>query len=172
MLELSIRDDKTSRLKVIAYTGAIFVVAAGVVVLYARFFQAGPQATGSATGPVPGILRPAEPNFEYYRKYIRISDVRASLGINFAKSRIAIVSGFITNEGDRKLEALELRIALYDVYNKLSKERISTPLRPDAGLKRPLEPLEKRDFTVWIENIEQLWNPKRLEIEISGLKYQ
>jgi len=171
MLELSIPVDKRSRLKVMAFTCAIFVVAAGVVVLYARF-QAGPQSAGSATGPVPGIFRPAEPGFEYYKKYIRISDGKASLGINFAKSRIAIVSGFITNEGDRKLEALELRIALYDVYNKLSKERISTPLRPDAGLKRPMAPLEKRDFTVWIENIEQFWNPKRLEIEISGLKYQ
>ena len=89
-----------------------------------------------------------------------------------AKSRIAIVSGIITNEGDRKLEALELHIALFDVYNKLSKERISTPLRPDVGVKRPMEPLEKREFTVWIEPIEQLWNPKRLEIELSGLKYQ
>ncbi len=96
MLELSIPVDKRSRLKVMAFTCAIFVVAAGVVVLYARF-QAGPQSAGSATGPVPGIFRPAEPGFEYYKKYIRISDVKASLGINFAKSRIAIVSGFITN---------------------------------------------------------------------------
>jgi len=171
MLELSIPEGKSPRLKIMAYTCAIFVVAAGVVVLYARF-QGSPQPSGPETGPVPGIVRPGEPNFEYYKKYIRISDVKASLGINFAKSRIAIVSGFITNEGDRKLEALELRIALYDVYNKLSKERISTPLRPDAGLKRPMQPMEKRDFTVWIENIEQLWNPRRLEIEISGLKYQ
>ena len=35
-----------------------------------------------------------------------------------------------------------------------------------------MEPMEKRPFTIWIEPIEQLWNSKRVEIEITGLKYQ
>ena len=39
-------------------------------------------------------------------------------------------------------------------------------------MNRPMEPLERRDFTVWIEPIEQLWNPKELVLEITGLKYQ
>ena len=63
-------------------------------------------------------------------------------------------------------------IALYDIFNKLAKERIATPLRPGVGIKRPMEPMEKREFTVWIEPIEQLWNPKRVEVEKTGLKYQ
>ena len=42
-----------------------------------------------------------------------------------------------------------------------------------AGLtNKPMEPLEKRIFSIGIESVEQLWNPKRLEIEITGLKYQ
>jgi hypothetical protein len=170
MAEL-LAQEQQSRPKVMLYTLAIFFVIAGGVYMYARF-QSSNRPPGVELPVVPGMARPGEPNFEYYKNYVRISEVKATLGINFAKSRIAIVSGIITNEGDRKLEALELHIALYDVYNKLSKERTSTPLRPDVGVKRPMDPLEKREFTVWIEPIEQLWNPKRLEIEISGLKYQ
>ncbi len=163
--------EKQSRQKVLLYALAIFIIIAGGVYLYARL-QASKTPPGMEMPAVPGMAHPGDPDFEYYRKYVRISNVRATLGINFAKSRIAIISGIITNEGDRKLEALELRIALYDVYDKLSKERIATPLRPGVGVKRPMDPLEKRDFTVWIEPIEQLWNPKRIEVELSGLKYQ
>ncbi len=128
----------------------------------------------SSSGPVfiPGMVRPGEPNFEYYKTRIRIEDVKASLGISFNKSRIAIISGIIANEGDRKLEALELHISLFDVYGKLSKDRTSTPLRPGIGMNKPMEPMERRTFTVWIEPIEQFWNPKQVQIDITGLKYQ
>jgi len=57
---------------------------------------------------------------------------------------------------------------LFDVYNKLSKERVTTPVRPD----RPMEPLETRLFSVGIEAVEQLWDPRHLEVEITGLKYK
>lgn len=161
----------TPRVQVFAYAGAIFLVAAGVLFLFARY-QKDKLGPNPAVSAVEGMLRPGDPNFEYYRNYVRITDVKASLGINIIKNRIAIISGFITNEGDRKLDAVELHISLYDVYGNLSKERTATPLRPGIGLNRPMDPLERRDFTVWIEPIEQLWNPKRMEIELTGLRYR
>jgi hypothetical protein len=119
------------------------------------------------------MVRPGDVGFEAYKNKVRIENVKASMFLNFAGNRVASIDGIIANEGSRKLEALELRITLYDVYDKMFRERIATPLRPGLGLfKGPMEPLEKRTFTVWIESIEQLWNPKRVEIEISGLKYQ
>jgi hypothetical protein len=150
---------------------AVLAVAAVAVFFYARF-QPPPE---KAAGPivVPGMLRPGDPNFEYYKNKIRIEEVKASLGITFSKARIAIISGLISNEGDRKLEAIELHITLYDVYGKFSKDRTTIPIRPGLGLgSKPLEPLQKRTFSVGIESVEQLWNPKKLEIEITGLKYQ
>ncbi len=150
---------------------ALLVFLIGLVVVF-YYAQTQEQTTQSEPIPVPGMVRPGEPNFEYYKNRIRLANVHAVLGINYAKSRIAIVEGTIINEGDRKLEAVELSLALYDIYEKITVTRIKTPLRPGIGVKRPMNPLEKRSFTVWIEPIEQLWNPKRVDIEITGLKYQ
>lgn len=162
---------KAARSPVLLISLGVFVLIAGGIFLFARY-QKSTQPAEPSLAAVPGLLRAGNTNFEYYKNRVRISNVKAQLGTNFAKSRIAIISGVITNEGDRKLEALELHIALYDVFDKLTKERTSTPLRPGVGIQRPMEPLEKRPFTIWIEPIEQFWNPKRLEIEITGLKYQ
>jgi hypothetical protein len=151
---------------------AIFAVAAVGIFIYAHYqTRSRPEGAG---GPVvvPGMLRAGDSNFEYYKNHVRLEDVRAGLGITFNKNRVAIISGIIYNDGDRKLEALELRVTLYDLYGKFSKERVATPLRPGTGMYHPMEPLEKRTFTVGIEGVEQLWNPRKVEIEITGLKYQ
>jgi hypothetical protein len=172
MVEFTTVTDKADR-KVIVYLMAAVLAVAGVILLfYVRYQQKNPPPTTSGPVVIEGMLRPGDPNFEYYKNKVLLENVKASLGINFAQSRIAIIEGNIANEGDRKLEALELHIALYDVYNKLSKERTATPLRPGVGLNKPMEPLEKRYFRVNIEPIEQLWDPKTLQIEITGLKYQ
>jgi len=163
---------KPGRPNTFLYALGIFLVAAAGLLVYGRLHKNPAGANKTEFSPVPGLVRPGNPNFEYYKDRVRLSDVKAQLGINYAKSRIAIITGTITNEGDRKLEALELHIALYDVFNQIAKERIATPLRPGVGIKRPMEPMEKRPFTVWIEPIEQLWNPKRVEVEKTGLKYQ
>jgi hypothetical protein len=79
----------------------------------------------------------------------------------------------IVNDGGRKLEALELHITLFDMWGKLSKERTAFALRPGTGfLKKPMEPLEKRPFSIGIESVEYYWNPKQVAYEITGLKYK
>jgi hypothetical protein len=173
MIEFKSEPRKPYRPNTILITVAVLAIAAAGIFFYAKHQKA--EQPVQSTGPVviPGMLRPGDSKFEYYRNKIRIENVKASLGITFSKARVAFVNGIIGNEGDRKLEALELKITLYDLYDKVSKERIATPLRPGIGLNnKPMEPLEKRTFAVGIESVEQLWNPRRLEIEITGLKYQ
>lgn len=149
---------------------AVILVAVAVVWHYQKTHPPAP-----AGGPivVPGMVRPGEPDFEAYKNKVRIEDVKATIGLNFAGTRSAFIDGVIANDGGRKLEAVEFHITLYDVYDKLSKEKTVLALHPGAGLNRnPMEPMEKRTFSVSIEPVEQLWNPKRVEIEISGLKYK
>jgi hypothetical protein len=121
---------------------------------------------------IPGLVHPGDPGFEYYKNYVKIENPKATLGITFSKARIAMISGVISNDGDRKLEAVELKVTLFDVYGQVSKERTTYPVRPGIPPNRPMEPLEKRTFSVGIESVEQLWNPNKVQVEMTGLKYQ
>jgi hypothetical protein len=150
----------------------VAVIAAAVVFLVVRRQGSPPRAT---QGPivVEGVIRAGHPDFEYYRKYVKIESVKASLSTTFSKARVATISGLIVNDGDRKLEAVELKVGLYDVYGKPSKEKTTFALRPGLGIGySPMEPLEKRIFAVSLENIEQLWNPRHVEYEVTGLRYR
>jgi hypothetical protein len=151
----------------------ILAILLGGIALYVRH-QSGVQSrAGASTIVVPGLLRPGNTNFEYYKTRIRLENVKATLGVSFNNARIAIISGTIVNDGDRKLEALELHVTLYDMWGKVSKERTAFALRPGAGYSgKPMEPLEKRPFTIGVESVEYYWNPKQITLEITGLKYQ
>ncbi len=158
----------------------LYIIGGILVLLVALFFilhhynsRKGPANPGASTVVVPGLLRSGDTNFEYYKTRIKIENVKASLGISFNNTRIALIEGKILNDGDRKLEAVELHIILYDKYGKISKERTAFALRPGTGLTgKPMEPLERRVFTIGVESIEVLWDPTQITYEITGLKYQ
>ncbi len=173
MVEFAAETRKPSSQTTLIVTAAVVVAVAAVLLFFfVRSQKRLRPATPSGPVVIPGMLHAGNTNFEYYKTKVRIENARASLGISFNKTRVAFISGIIVNDGDRKLDALELKITLYDLYNKLSKERIATPLRPGVGLYKPMEPLEKRTFTVGVESVEQLWDPRHVEIEITGLKYE
>ncbi len=152
---------------------AVLAVAVVGVFLYVRHQQEAMPAEGKTAVVVPGLLRPGDTNFEYYKNKIKIENVKAGLGISFNKARFAMISGIIVNDGDRQLEALELHIKLYDVWGKLTKERTAFALRPGAGYSgNPMKPLEKRPFSIGIESVEYYWDPEEISYEITGLKYQ
>jgi hypothetical protein len=158
--------------KLIVALGVCVVLLAGIF-LFVRHQRAMPAQTGSAPIGVPGLLRPGNTDFEYYKNRVRIENVKATLGVSFANTRTAMISGIIVNDGSRKLEALELHITLYDMWGKLSKERTALALRPGTGFnKKPMEPLEKRSFVITIESVEYYWNPKQIAYEITGLKFR
>jgi len=84
-----------------------------------------------------------------------------------------MISGTILNDGDRRLEALELHVTLFDMWGKFSKERTIFAVRPGVGFNpKPMEPLERRTFNISLEGVEYYWNPKEISLEISGLKYK
>ncbi len=174
MAEFSSEIKRASNPVTLYLTIGVAVVAVAAVAFVVHYQKNHvPVESKAGLAPVVGMLRPGQPDFEAYKNKVRIEDVTASIGINFAGNRYASIEGIISNEGSRKLEAMEVHLTLYDVYDKVCKEVTKTILRPGIGLNPdPLDPLEKRSFNVWIESIDQLWNPKRVELEISGLKYQ
>ena len=158
--------------KLLVALGVCAVLLAGIFLFVRHQRTAPPQAAVTAV-VVPGLLRPGNTDFEYYKNRIRIENVKAMLGVSFSNARTAMISGYIVNDGSRKLEALELHVTLYDMWGKFSKERTAFALRPGSGFnKKPMEPLEKRTFTISIESVEYYWNPKQIAYEITGLKFQ
>ena len=173
MVEFTSEPQKTLSPTILITALVILVVLVGGVFLYIHYQRGMQPRAGASTVVVPDLLRPGNTNFEYYKTRIRIENVKATLGISFNNARIAMISGLIYNDGDRKLEALEMHITLYDVWGKVSKERTAFALRPGAGYSgKPMEPLEKRPFTIGVEAVEYYWNPKQVSYEITGLKYK
>jgi hypothetical protein len=173
MVEFTSEPQKTFSATTFIIALGILAILSGGVFLYIHY-QRGEQPRGAAAAvTVPGLLRPGNTNFEYYKTRIRIENVKASLGISFNNARIAMISGLIFNDGDRKLEALEMHITLFDVWGKVSKERTAFALRPGAGYSgKPMEPLEKRPFAIGVEAVEYYWNPKQITYDITGLRYK
>jgi hypothetical protein len=173
MAEFTSEPQKMFRWTTLFIAAGILAILLGGVYLYVQYQGSLQRQAGAASVVVPGLLRPGNTNFEYYKTRIRIENVKATLGISYSSARIAMISGTIVNDGDRKLEALELHIILYDKWGKVSKERTAFALRPGAGYSgRPMEPLEKRPFTIGVESVEYYWDPKQISYEITGLKYQ
>jgi hypothetical protein len=172
MAEFTSEPRKTFNPVKIYITGAVILLLGALVLAMIHYRGTAPK-TGTNPVVVEGLLRPGNTNFDYYKTRVRIESVKASLGISFNSARIAMINGVILNDGDRKLEAVELHITLYDKYGKISKERTAFALRPGAGMvNRPMEPLERRSFTIGIEAVEVMWDPTQVTYEVTGLKYE
>lgn len=173
MVEFAPNPQKKSNSFTLITATVLAVIILGAVFSLIHFQKKTPAESVSPAVEVPGLLRPGNTDFEYYKTRIRIENVKAVLGISFNKARIAMISGTILNDGDRRLDALELHIILYDVWGKISKERTAFALRPRAGYSsKPMEPLEKRRFSIGVESVEYYWDPKQITYEITGLRYE
>lgn len=145
----------------------LLVVGIFAFIQYQKSTAPRPGASGIA---VPNMLHPGNTDFEYYKSKILIENVEAVLQISFNQVRAAKISGTIVNDGDRKLDALELHITLYDNDGKISRERTALALRPKAD--KPLAPLGRHRFTIGADAVEENWNPEQIAYEITGLRYE
>ncbi|MDR0311404.1 MAG: hypothetical protein LBJ21_07450 [Acidobacteriota bacterium] len=172
MAEFKFEPQQASSPKKLIILALVVILLLGGIALYVRYNPSTPRPSPSAVN-VSGVMRAGDTNFEYYKKKIRIEDVKASLGINYNAARIAMIGGMILNDGDRKLDAIELHVTLYDMWGNLSKERTIFVVRPDGKFnQKPMDPLERRSFNISLEGMEYYWDPKEISIEITGLKYK
>lgn len=171
MLEFTSKPEKAFHTSTLLISLGVLVVLLGAVFFYINYQKSIQHETMAIV--VPNLLRTGDTDFEYYKTRIRIENVKANLLKNYTNTRFATISGMIVNDGDRKLEALELHITLYDVDGAVSKERTAFALRPGAGYSsKPMEPLEERPFTIGVESIENYLDPKQVTYEITGLRYK
>jgi hypothetical protein len=59
------------------------------------------------------------------------------------------------------------------MWGRFSKERTVYVVRPDGKFnQKPMDPLEKRTFTISLEGVEYYWDPEEISLEITGLRYK
>jgi hypothetical protein len=173
MVEFASKPQKSKNSFTLIIMGILLALILGGVFAAIQYQKSMPSQPESSNVVVDGLLHPGNTNFEYYKTRVRIEDVKAVVQISFANVRTAQISGTIVNDGDRRLDALELHVTLFDVWGKVSKERTAFALRPKTGYSsKPMEPLEKRRFTIGVESVEYYWDPKQITYEITGLRYQ
>ena len=171
MPEFKFEQRQTAGPKKLIIFALIPIVLFACIALYVRNNPPTPRSTPVVN--VSGVMRAGDTNFEYYKTRVRIEDVSASLGINYNHARFATIAGTILNDGDRRLDAVELHVTLYDVWGNLSKERTTFAVRPDGRFnQRPMNALERRSFVVSLEEVEYYWDPKEISVEITGLRYR
>ena len=171
MAEFRIEPQQSSNKKMLIVTALVLIALLCGIASYVRRHPPDPRSPSAVN--VPDILRAGDTNFEYYKTKIIIEDVKASLGISFNNSRVAMLAGTVINNGDRRVDALEIYVTLYDAWGKLSKERAIYLVRPDGKFnQKPMNPLERRAFNVSIEGMEYYWDPKEISVEITGLRYK
>lgn len=173
MVEFTSEPPKTKNSLTLVVTGVLLVLILGGIFAYLQYRKSNPVQPGASKVFVPDLLRPGNTDFDYYKTKILIENVKAVVQISFNNIRTAEISGTIVNDGDRKLDALELHVTLFDVWGEVSKERTAFALRPKGGINpKPMAPLERRRFRISVESIEYYWDPKQITYEITGLRYQ
>lgn len=156
------------RITIGAFVAVLFL---SIFLLYRHYARSLPRTEGGRV-VIEGVARAGDPNFDEYVRNVQINNVKGELWTNFKMDRMAVISGMLSNYGDRRLEAIELKITLFDVYGRNLREHISTPFRPGVpGVKGPLESLQSHPFSTRIEGIPDFWDPRRVDVQINGLKF-
>jgi hypothetical protein len=100
---------------------------------------------------------------------LELRDTNIQMGLNFARKRIVMVSGVLSNKGERAVDVLEVKLTFFN-YEKPVTEMVRTPLRPGAYTP-PVEPLTERGFSFYIEEIPAGWLSSHAELSLSGFRF-
>ena len=72
---LSVPPDTKDRTVMLYITAAVLAVAVGILFLLARYQERNPPPGSGGPVIIPGMVRPGEPDFEYYKNRIRLEGV-------------------------------------------------------------------------------------------------
>ncbi|MBI1748298.1 MAG: hypothetical protein HYR55_17200 [Acidobacteria bacterium] len=155
------------KLRIALGVGILFIAVLTGLYLYSKN-QPRNQA-GRVT--VPGVLHAGQADFDDYRRHVRIVEAIGEVSTNLNGNMIAVISGSLLNEGDHKLDVIELHVGLFDRNGRKIREDIKTPLQPYLLPHRPLDPVHSLPFSFYVEGISTAWDPRRVDLEIHGLRF-
>lgn len=116
-----------------------------------------------------GVLHDEDLDFEWYQQYLELKNPKIQMGLNYAGNRIVMFSGVISNQGERTIDVVELKIVFFN-YDELLLETHRTPLRP-SPYTPPIPQLSERVFNFYVERIPEGWKSSHAEMSISGFRF-
>jgi hypothetical protein len=152
-------------LKILPIAALVLVAVVALLIYVSRR----PQAE---TAELTGIVRAGDPMFDWYENYLRLEEdsLNIQLGQNFAGQRMVMFSGIIENGGERTVDVVEVKLVLFN-YEDPVWETTRTPIRP-GPYTRPIPPLERRSFTLYLGEIPQEWHASNAEMSIHGFRFR
>ena len=116
-----------------------------------------------------GVLHAGDPAYDRYVSHVELRDIKIRMGLNFNKKRIVMLSGVISNTGDRPIDVVQVKVSFFN-YEQLVSESIHTPLKP--GPYTPaIQPLREWAFSFYIEEIPKGWGGSHAEMSLYGLRF-
>ena len=113
-----------------------------------------------------GVVRRGEPAFEQYRRYLRLVSAAGQVSENLLGERQAVVAGEIANSGSRVIDVVEITATLLDFEGRPIASFTKTPIKPAL----PLQPMEIRRFSVWVEPFPDDWLSGIVDVEVHGYR--
>lgn len=128
--------------------------------------------TESKPADLTGVIREGHPDFDWYRKYVKLdpANQKIQLGQNYLGDKVVMFSGLIENGGEKTLDVVEVKLVLFN-YQKPVWETTRTPIRPD-GRMEPIPSLGKRSFSLYVETLPEAWDAGQAEMWITGFRFK
>ncbi|MEE8585994.1 MAG: hypothetical protein V3T83_14210 [Acidobacteriota bacterium] len=129
-----------------------------------------PEPPPRADQELPGILRRGNPEFDEYLEFLKLGDTKVSLALSFSGNRSVIFSGRVHNLGRRSLDAVEVKLTLFN-YDEAVWDTTRTVYRPGPR-KEPIRPFQQRRLSLYLEDLPKEWESSHAEIEIHGFRFE
>ena len=143
---------------VIYIVGGIVLCA---ILAFAFFLSRSHQGAGANAKPLP-----ITDEDRAYLDHIHISNAQMSRSTNFLNQEFTYVTGTVSNDGNRNLQALEITLEFHDPFNQLIlRER--NQIVPASG--PGLAPGQQRDFQITLEHIPSEWNQQYPTLRLTGM---
>jgi hypothetical protein len=142
--------------------GVIAGVAFMAAVLALLYFVVQQQSQPEAP-PAPS------PEAEEYLAKLAVADLRMSAEENFLQQQLTYLDGRLSNQGDRTIRRLRLRLYFRDTLNQVVL-RVDRDVIGNAST--PLGAGESREFRLQFDHIPESWNRQVPQFQLVSMDFQ
>jgi hypothetical protein len=156
------REERSRAVSILVIGGVVVLILFGGLLLLTRSNKPHPGAAA--------VRLPFGPGEQAYAANIHFQNLDLSHASNYLDQEFVYVSAAVSNDGTRKIRALEATVEFHDPFNQVilrDSQRVIDTTDP------PLGPGEQRAFQITIEQkIPSTWNQQDPAVRVTGLSLE